>query len=481
MANHGKLEEYDSQEEWSQYIEQLEFYFEANGVDDEDKQRAILLSVCGSKTYKLIRNLITPNKPSEKTFAELVELAIVQRFKFNTRFTKPGESIASYVAELRSLSEHCDFKLEEMLRGRLVCGINDEQIQRRLLAESSLDFKKAMKIATSMETAVKNARYLTHQMANANINTEKSATLHSVDNQGQGNQLWSKPECGRCGGKHDPQQCKFRDADDEIEEEDDNYGIYSLGKGQAEPYVVDVLVSNESLKMEVDTGAAVSVMNEDTYTLLKKKHPNLELKESKVRLNTYTGEQVKVLGQLETSVKYDDQEGVWPLLVITGKGPNLIGRNWLQKIKINWENLFQLKEDKNTSVKVNKLLEKYEKVFHEELETFSGPKAKIYVAEDASPKYYKARPVPYALREKVEKELERLQEVGTIEPVQFADWAAPIVPIVKDDKSIRICGDYKVTVNQATKLDNYPIPKAEDLFATLSGGEKFIKLDMSQA
>ena len=60
-----------------------------------------------------------------------------------------------------------------------------------------------------------------------------------------------------------------------------------------------------------------------------------------------------------------------------------------------------------------------------------------------------------------------MQEDGTIEPVQFADWAAPIVPIVKDDKSIRICGDYKVTVNQAAKLDNYPIPKAEDLFATL--------------
>jgi hypothetical protein len=124
----------------------------------------------------LIRNLTTPGKPSEKTFAELVELvqqhqhpkpsAIVQRFKFiNTRFRKPGESTASYVAELRGLSEHCDFNstLEEMLRERLVCGINDEQIQRRLL-----DFKKAMEIATSVETAVNNARDLTHQMANAN-------------------------------------------------------------------------------------------------------------------------------------------------------------------------------------------------------------------------------------------------------------------------------------------------------------------------
>ena len=50
MANHWKLEEYDAQEEWSQYIERLEFYFEADGVDNADQQRAILLSVCGSKT-----------------------------------------------------------------------------------------------------------------------------------------------------------------------------------------------------------------------------------------------------------------------------------------------------------------------------------------------------------------------------------------------------------------------------------------------
>ena len=83
-----------------------------------------------------------PGKPSDKTFKEIVELvqnhenpkpsAIVQRFKFNTRFRKPGESISSYVAELRNISEHCDFQntLEEMLRDRLVCGINDEQIQR---------------------------------------------------------------------------------------------------------------------------------------------------------------------------------------------------------------------------------------------------------------------------------------------------------------------------------------------------------------
>ena len=65
--------------------------------------------------------------------------------------------------------------------------------------------------------------------------------------------------------------------------------------------------------------------------------------------------------------------------------------------------------------------------------------------------------------------------------MQFSEWAAPIVLIMKPDNSIRIFGDYKTTVNQVSELDNYPIQKAEDLLATLGGGEKFTKLDMSQA
>ena len=63
----------------------------------------------------------------------------------------------------------------------------------------------------------------------------------------------------------------------------------------------------------------------------------------------------------------------------------------------------------------------------------------------------------------------------------FTGWEALIVPVVKQDGSVRTCGDYKCTVNQVPKLDTYPIPKTEDLLATLGGGNKFTKLDMSQA
>ena len=77
--------------------------------------------------------------------------------------------------------------------------------------------------------------------------------------------------------------------------------------------------------------------------------------------------------------------------------------------------------------------------------------------------------------------MENLEKEGIIEPVAFADWAAPIVPVVKLDKSVRICGDFKMTINQASRLDRYPIPKVEDLLASLAGGQSFTKLDLSQA
>ena len=93
-------------------------------------------------------------------------------------------------------------------------------------------------------------------------------------------------------------------------------------------------------------------------------------------------------------------------------------------------------------------------MFKEELGKLKGHQARIYVDPGAQPRFCKARPVPYAMRSQVEAELQRLTEQGILQPVQFADWAPPIVPVLKADKqSIRICGDFKLTVNQASKLD----------------------------
>ena len=82
----------------------------------------------------------------------------MQRFKFNSRFRRQGESVSTFVAELRAIAEFCNFgdTLKLMIRDRLVCGINDENTQRLLLAEKELTYDKASEIARSQEAAAQN-------------------------------------------------------------------------------------------------------------------------------------------------------------------------------------------------------------------------------------------------------------------------------------------------------------------------------------
>ena len=169
MATLGKIGEYcASSEEWPQYIERLEFFLIANKVTENELKRATLLSVIGPRTFKLLRNLITLDKPGDKSYDELVKVLtdhfspkqseIVQRSKFYSRSRKPGENVSSFVAELRALADQCNFggTLDAMIRDRLVCGINEDSIQKRLLTEGDkLTLAKAISIAQSYETAEK--------------------------------------------------------------------------------------------------------------------------------------------------------------------------------------------------------------------------------------------------------------------------------------------------------------------------------------
>ena len=110
--------------------------------------------------------------------------------------------------------------------------------------------------------------------------------------------------------------------------------------------------------------------------------------------------------------------------------------------------------------------------------TFSGKlgklkdvKAHIPVRENAENKYHKARSVPYAFRQRVDEELDLLEEQGVWRKVRYAKTAAPIVIVLKDAKDptgpIRICGDYKVTVNGMAPCDNYTLPTTSEQLATL--------------
>ena len=208
IAMLGKVEEFDgTKEDWSQYVERMDHFFLANGIAEADKKRAVFLSVVGLSTYRIIRNLVAPKKPGEKSDAVIAALSahfkptpaeIVERCRFHSRSMKPGESVATFVAELRSLSEFCNFgdTLDIMIRDRLVCGINDNAIQRRLLSEPDLTYAKSVELALSMETAAQNVKDLRTKPAyvNAQPRAPIGQDVHNVSGSKR-----SQPTCFRCG------------------------------------------------------------------------------------------------------------------------------------------------------------------------------------------------------------------------------------------------------------------------------------------
>ena len=77
----------------------------------------------------------------------------MQQYKFNSRSQGADESIATYVAELRKLTEFCDFgeSINDMLRDKFALGLHNTHTQHRLLAENALTFAKAQEIPQAME------------------------------------------------------------------------------------------------------------------------------------------------------------------------------------------------------------------------------------------------------------------------------------------------------------------------------------------
>ena len=108
-------------------------------------------------------------------------------------------------------------------------------------------------------------------------------------------------------------------------------------------------------------------------------------------------------------------------------------------------------------------------------------KAELKLKEIVIPRFHRPRQVPFTLKGAVEQELAGLDEKGVLKKVSHSSWVAPIVPVPKKDGKVRICGDYKVTVNPHLDVDQHPLPRPEELFSTLANGKAFTKIDLSQA
>ncbi|XP_048103582.1 uncharacterized protein K02A2.6-like isoform X1 [Alosa alosa] len=493
----GSIGEYkESDEDFESYLERFDQWIIANAVPS-DKKVSTFLSMIGAEAYRLLKNLTSPTKPSTMSYKLLSKaltdhykpkpMVIAERFRFQRRQQQDGESVADYIVALKQLSTYCEFSgyLDEALRDRFVCGLRTEAIQRRLLTERDLTFKTACDIASSMEMASKNTVEFLEMPNEASevhkVYSQKTRREQTRRTNPSGSQLdgsladVSRQPCYRCGGQHAASVCKFktekchhcsklghiarvcrnrsktmrtqyvkqehRQEDEASDCENELFGVYSVYTATDGTDGIGIVLDIEgsSIQMQLDTGAAVTLVSEKTY---KEALTHLPLRQCNLTLTTFTGDVIPLMGQVNVAVKYEAQRQTLPLVVVKGDRPALLGRNWLKRIKLNWANIFAVDNRAGREPEVSALLQRYRSVFDEGPSTICGFKAHIRIKPDAQPIFKKARPLPYALKETVERELDRLEGMGIISKVDRSEWASPLVVVPKADKSIRICGDY---------------------------------------
>ncbi|XP_063534911.1 uncharacterized protein K02A2.6-like [Cydia strobilella] len=259
--------------------------------------------------------------------------------------------------------------------------------------------------------------------------------------------------------------------------------VNNLKAADYKPIFMKMNVQGIDLDMECDTGSAISCVSKKVYEQL---FSQLILYSSNVRLRYFTGELVKPVGVVKPLVKYKDKQEYLEMYVIENGKSMLIGRQWLAELNIPIPTPCRPCNVNRTEVDENEFnladfSSRFCDVFADGLGRFTGGRVSIHLREGARPVFLRARPLAYALRTPVERALEQLVRDGVLTPVDRSDWATPIVPVVKKDGNVRICADYKLTLNRMLEVDRYPLPRVDDLLARLYGGKRFSKIDLSQA
>ncbi|KMQ89188.1 hypothetical protein RF55_11202 [Lasius niger] len=548
--NIGKLIEFESEKQtWEDYIEQLEFYLEANNISNESKKRATLLTAIGAKNYAIIKSLCSPTAPKDVTYQDILDKCksyfgqnlneLLARVHFHKRIQRENETLKEFVREIRKLALDCKFTgpdgqlpLNIMLRDRFVAGIRNEEMQRYLCQRheesisdtnpDGLTLEKALEIACNAESAEQQQKIFKQSESEVIQNVTQNTT-NKQTNKKNTKQRQTRDPCYRCGyTNHSQDKCFYKNEkcsycekvghivrvckikqrsnekqtkikqaqthpinEDSSDESDDdnilacNAIVQSLQeKRNDDEYVVQIEINSKLCKFEVDNGAHLSLINKQTYEKIWPKKEPTWLKK-RIKLYGYGKKPLQVIGATNVLVRHRQIKKLLPIVVTNEThGPNLLGRNWFAELGITMTGIHKVSEKENNG---NNILKKFPSLTLKTLEGHKGTPIHIELKDNAHPKFFKARRIPYGLQEAAMDALKSMVQQKMLTPVNQSDWATPVLFVRKPNGKIRVVGDYKSTVNPEIRKSEYPLPTVEEALATLNGGEYFSQVDLRDA
>lgn len=435
--------------------------------------------------------------------------------------------------------------LNDQLRDRFVMGLRDDAMRRSIIQASPRTIEAALALAQTGEISFEVTRQTSashlHQIQNRNAGNQQRFNRNSGNQRFQqrnsmrfsnnnGNTRYNYPKCSNCAKRHRAGECpaKFwkcfscgrighiaiccprnrtgRLDEEESETEDEEpprvkpsmrLGEFKLIKNFnviTEPALyVRVNINGVNFKCEIDCGAATGVISSVVYVKYFKHCPLYGVTNKIFTLANDTKCDLCGVMNVLLNGKFKSQ-----VLVIRSNSESapLVGRTWLNYLYPNWRSYFSsekiLKVDEsevrscsNGILKCQSLVDELKISFKDVFEPRSSPirdfLVNLKLKDNVTPKFRKPSVVPYSLRETVKSQFEDMLRKGIVKRVDFSDWASQIVLAKKKDGRIRVCCNYKPTLNPCLESNEYPIPNVDDILFTLNGNKCFSVIDLSGA
>ena len=513
--------------EWNGWFSRFERFRQVSQLSEKDEslQVSTLLYVMGPKAEELLESLKLSDSDLKKYSTVTEKLTnffipkknvVFERAKFNMRIQKQGEPVDSFISDLHHLASSCEYGSlkEELIRDRIVIGLLDRKLSEQLQLDDELTLEKATNKA--MQSAlVRKQQNTIHNNPEVSFvdknkfkhNNKSNQTKKEYANQNNGNKDKQVSEnclkcgkihvkqkcpaynlkCYRCGGfNHFPVRpfklCKPLKTNFEKNKRTDNsfsnknigfIGLLDCTKS-TEPWMLDVLVNDcVNVSFCIDTGACISALPESLYTQ-NMGVLNYDFSEN---VSGPNGENLKILGKLDTKLSYNDSSCITTLYIIENLSRPLLGRSVIEPLNI-------LKRVVNNvsppDVSVNKIdwTKKFPQLFSG-LGLMSGSYS-ITLKENAVPfSVHLPRRVPLPLLDKVKDQLRLMVDNDVIEEItEPTPWCAPIVVVPKSDGSVRITTDF-TKLNQSIVRERFEMPGVDYTLAQLGNSKYFTKLDFN--
>lgn len=497
--------------------ERFELYVITNDRIDGSNQTPFYLTMVGKEAYDLLKDLAYPEAPRSKTVKELqgllmaylrpVHFETTERARFHNISRRADEPLREFLLRLQRQASKCNFgdQLTIQLRDRIVAGVNDQDIQKRLLREPQLTYDKAKSLLETWDDINIAVGSQCTQLANVHFHERSKkkpsseGKLHAAKKkpfQGhkpQGQKTYSP--CDSCGGPHKRSSCKFLKAECHVchkighiakvcrsrpshhktaivsSENFEDSEFQSLAV-DSRTHLLHKLTfsSGRSSDFIVDTGSPVSFLPQDKFKALNLTAP---IHTSEQTIRGVSGHTLPVKGQAVLQVT--DKNSHHPLslnFIITERGPCVLGLDGLRALSVNVV----------LDVTSTTLSPSITSLIHKCSQNTGGIKVQpIKLEVTCDPIFRKARPVPYGLRPAVQQNLKDLEQDGILKRVESSSWATPIVTPLKADGRVRICGDFRVTINSHLKQAANTTREVEDMFMGLQGSKFFSKIDLTNA